>query len=719
MADSVGTDDIAGYGAYLKSQGTSDSDIQGYTKYLADQHGVDHPAEADPSWLDKSFLGHTPRDVIQGGLNALPTIGMVGGGLAGAETGPGAIATAGMGAAGGQALKNLGEQYILGQDKTRSDIYGDTARAGVDGANAEMGGKLLGAGISAAANTGPGQAVLGGIKDSAKWAAGKVGRIFASVPEDTTARYISNPSIINNAPSRDQINDQVLNLKNNAQDQLDKAQEDLVNAKGDASDKKQSFREALKNTNLTSMVGNVTDAIGKLKDSVVKGSQDAYKTLFKADGKVETKPLVNLLQNHIDSMTVNGVPASSSAEQSIKEIKAMQDRLNNMGTHVYMPQAKQILQGLDKDINYSNSVGSFAPQTDHAFSSLRTAIDEDVKTQVSDYKAKMINVSRQTRLLNAASDNFGTPEKAISNLNNISSQKGQAVHLPIIEALGQETGQDLSTPVNDFLTKQKVLSTPSLFEKHISELPESKAVTAAQEAVDTAKSKSDLFKGITPQSITSKTKALGGANNYGAEATLAPIDEAHGTNLQSQIQARNDADQFSKTDTNGSRKTMLGTVVGGSLGLLSHGVEGGAIGASVGANVGHFADKYSGQAFKYGLDKAASLGESASGIGKKVMSTAPSLVGTGASSMLPPNVLPNAASNNSKGPDKWANDGYQNLKSHGTDEDREMLEKYKGALMVDPKAKNLLMTASNYEPGSKPLDDIMKHLKNRVSGDKK
>lgn len=67
-----------------------------------------------------------------------------------------------------------------------------------------------------------------------------------------------------------------------------------------------------------------------------------------------------------------------------------------------------------------------------------------------------------------------------------------------------------------------------------------------------------------------------------------------------------------------------------------------------------------------------------------------------------------------KGMDKWAADGMQTLKAHVSDDDRAMLEKYSGQFMLDPKAKNLLITASNFQPGSKPLDDILKHLKARV-----
>jgi hypothetical protein len=42
------------------------------------------------------------------------------------------------------------------------------------------------------------------------------------------------------------------------------------------------------------------------------------------------------------------------------------------------------------------------------------------------------------------------------------------------------------------------------------------------------------------------------------------------------------------------------------------------------------------------------------------------------------------------GPDKWAADGLQNLKSHVNDSDKEWIDANKGKLMLDPKSQNLL-----------------------------
>lgn len=72
-----------------------------------------------------------------------------------------------------------------------------------------------------------------------------------------------------------------------------------------------------------------------------------------------------------------------------------------------------------------------------------------------------------------------------------------------------------------------------------------------------------------------------------------------------------------------------------------------------------------------------------------------------------------------KGPEKWANDGLNNLLQH-TDktDDQNVLNKNKGSMLSDPKTKNLLVTASDLKPGSKAMEDILKRVKAKI-GDQK
>jgi hypothetical protein len=160
----------------------------------------DHPVvqAADPSWLDKSVPGGTPRGYIKSALEALPTVGMIGGGIAGAAGGGiptlgvgaagGGLAGAGLGAAAGESLKNIGEKYILGEDKTRGDVYGGPAKAFVQGVGAEMGGQVLGAGIKAAADTPAVQTAMGKIGSGLA----KVGETFSGVPAKEIETYAKN-----------------------------------------------------------------------------------------------------------------------------------------------------------------------------------------------------------------------------------------------------------------------------------------------------------------------------------------------------------------------------------------------------------------------------------------------------------------------------------------------------------------------------------------------
>ena len=73
----------------------------------------------------------------------------------------------------------------------------------------------------------------------------------------------------------------------------------------------------------------------------------------------------------------------------------------------------------------------------------------------------------------------------------------------------------------------------------------------------------------------------------------------------------------------------------------------------------------------------------------------------------------------SKGIDKWAMDGLHNLRNHVGDEDRKMLDERMDTMLVHPKMKNLLVTASSFHPGSKPLDQIMGHLKKHLAKEDK
>jgi hypothetical protein len=171
-------------------------------------------AAEEKSILDKEvpIIGGTGRGYVQGTLNALPgagaAIGGVLGGTAGTAIEPGGgtalggVGGAALGGAAGESLKDLGEKYILGQNKTRSDIYGNPAKGALSGAAQEAGGQLIGAGIQKASQS----PIVKKVGSYLGKGASKLGSALTGVPESEIETY---------AKHADEINDMAKSSDNN------------------------------------------------------------------------------------------------------------------------------------------------------------------------------------------------------------------------------------------------------------------------------------------------------------------------------------------------------------------------------------------------------------------------------------------------------------------------------------------------------------------------
>lgn len=193
--------------AFLKSQGAGEAPTASTRAekiaFLQNQLANQNPQQAprEDSWLDSSIAGTTPRKVIKGGLNSLPMAGTIIGGALGTPAdvvaGPlGNIAGAGAGAYVGKVLQNAGER-MLGEDKSRKDIYISPITEGIKGAGQEMSGQVFSKGMGlaakAAADTKAGQFVMEKIGKGAS----KLASTFTGVPQKEIETYAQNASEIN------------------------------------------------------------------------------------------------------------------------------------------------------------------------------------------------------------------------------------------------------------------------------------------------------------------------------------------------------------------------------------------------------------------------------------------------------------------------------------------------------------------------------------------
>lgn len=143
------------------------------------------PAKSD-SWLDTQLpLGTTPRGFIHGGLNTLPMVGMVGGGVAGTVMGGpgGGILGAGAGGGTGEYLKTLGER-MLGDKKRPGEEFENASNAVGGGMLAEGGGQVIGNAIKTPAAKWIGNKALS--------AAGSSAEALTGIPKEVINTYAGN-----------------------------------------------------------------------------------------------------------------------------------------------------------------------------------------------------------------------------------------------------------------------------------------------------------------------------------------------------------------------------------------------------------------------------------------------------------------------------------------------------------------------------------------------
>lgn len=592
----------------------------------------------------------------------LPTYGAMAGGVAaglpagaatlGLGTIPAALTGAGMGAAAGQTLKNVIKSYTAPDEapKNLTEATKSVVGAIPGGVEQEMGGQILGAGLHKAAEMTP---------KVSKYLAEKFGKVYANVPEDFTKEYIERGGDIKARPA-DQILEDLHGKYDEAQTNLDNAKVAHESARSEAQEARQGAgeqfidtkyqaqhaadqakeeldrafmekRESLQNSNVQHLREPISKSIDELKDQVIKGSQDAMEVLGRQPGTVPIAPVVKTLDDQIAGMKINGTPVSKTAVNSIQELEQLKERLADLGEEITFPQAKAAIKQLDHDIGWGVKNGEFTPQVEQATQAVRSQFDQVLKSTSPEYAEAMKPVAQKAALLSDLSKGFGTDQQIIGKLNNIDSELGQQVHMPQLQALGQHTGQDFVTPIQNHVANMETLGTPSKMEEIKQALPQFPAYQQASQAhealmnpaarrqvqqapeiarpndllakrqteLESAQDQANIMRPLNPQSVQSRMKALTGARNYGAEHSFADIDQATGKNYSGEIKDRAILDQFNKADTQGSRKVAAGGAIGAALG----GIPGAAVGGAVGA----VADKYAGQTFKAALDTGLGL----------------------------------------------------------------------------------------------------------------
>lgn len=644
-----------------------------------------------PSSLDVYRKGRDEeRGLNQKAMEAFPKT-YLGGEIGSSVFLPGTAIKNAKGAAQLGAVQGLG----LGEsDLTEGDLTGsaiDTAFGGAAGLAGYGAGKAIGAGYDYA-------------KPRAKLVTNailkKMGKITSNIPEEFTDRYLRTHGNINPRPSAEIADDiagkfseksqnvaESIDLEKAAKERLARAREgvstgerkigeeladerfltgnQLGEARGRFSDAARLTEETLRKKETGLQPQDLFDAINDLKTNVKVGSSEAYEILGNLEGSVRVNNARRAVEQGIESLKVKGQPVSDTAVSSIKSLEALKDRLMALGDDISYPEAKAIIQQLDSDIDYAMSQGGFSSPADLVKKKIRSVLDQTLKNNSPEYRAAMEKVAEETRLLSQVSDAFGQEGKAISRLNQLGSPRGKAVDAPLIKQLGEKTGRDFSTGIDDVLGAKAVTGSPTALKVAKESVPEFQSVLALEkkaqelgdpsykrgllerfkktnayqelalaekEALEAAAARTQAkaaFEPVKPfkAGVQSKMKDLTGARKDEADKLFKGLEKATKSNYRREIKDRAILDAFEKTDTQGSRKTLMGKAAGGLLGgAIGLGTGEDSKSAATGAAIGFALDKYSGRVFKALLDGKIGAAEARAALGNTFGKYTPAMI---------------------------------------------------------------------------------------------
>lgn len=580
-----------------------------------------------------------------------------------------------------------------------------------------------------------------GGKAATKWAGTKFLSSLGGVKPDVIREYTQFSDRINKAPSVEAlkgISDEFTGKLSadvdakkisaeQAQDAYKAFQSDLKEAyrssSYDARDAVTSAKQTLKdahNTRIQQLSGDIYHTVNQLKSDVQAGSAQALKTLDNSSAMIDLAPTYSKIDGTIERLQKAGTDEALGVAD---KLQAYKDRLiAKHGTNIPAVDAKRLLQGLDQTTTYSPMAGSFDQTKNAAFKGIRGSLDETVKGSVDQYKQQMSKVATDTDLLSRVSD-FGDRQTGAGILGGIHSPR-RMDHRAALQELGQKYGADFvgaahpeSLPEHELLNKaigaKESLRPDRISEKMEQTLAGSRQkvqLDASQSALTQAQDNLAPFKSLSPNSagqtqVQQKLMQLGQGKNIELEGMFEKLGKLTDTDFVQAMKDQNTLAAFQKGATNGSRNTLIGSLIGFLFGGLP--------GAAGGAAAGRVVDQWGPAITKKVLDGAIYVSKSPS-------------IKTISELSLPEPIkrnmiigLQNYELNNSKfiqpaarkvasidepakGEDSWARQGIQKLGI----QDQQLA----GQLFQDPKARQLLIQASDLKPGSKAMKNIMNQL---------
>jgi hypothetical protein len=331
------------------------------------------------------------------------------------------VAGAGLGGAAGKALQNIGEKYLLGENKTRKDVYLDPLISGSESAAGEAASQSIGPALQAASQTKAGQAVgglLSKIGDKIGSGAAKVGEMFTGVPEQEIKTYAKNA---------DEIKAMAANSNNDtheaANQMREKFEKSIQGTKNQMNNKIQSTLEA---SDKTVDPTKITDALEKFKGTIDK---DLY------------PEQVSQVQDLLDKVSTK----IKNGQMSVQDANNVKRFLQDKASSAY------------RSPGQTGSLGTESANAAKNAAATTRKIVNDAEPSIAAANSKLAELHDIQDNMNMNLISSGKPEAALLSAGN----GGNARNVSALKQLGESTGIDMLSDAQK-LSAMRTFGSPKL-----------------------------------------------------------------------------------------------------------------------------------------------------------------------------------------------------------------------------------------------------------------
>jgi hypothetical protein len=468
---------------------------------------------------------------------------------------------------------------------------------------------------------------------------------LTGVDENIVKEFYADPNKFLNAQTREQVVENMQKVINKVHDDVERGvmsvddaklalremQNTLKQTRGEAT---KVAREALRQSeqNLdsafkttvnelkakpapTSLQPEISGAIKTLGDDVSAQSGKAFDILENEKVKVPAYDAYTWLGKTIDKLKSG--PPSDSANAAITKLETYRNYLGPKA-ELSGPQAKELIMAIDSDVRQWEKIFGRGNQKDNLLRQFRGEIDAPLKRASENYAKAMEPLAKDTTLLKTSQKAYGSPDKALSKLSSIASPKS-VENQKLLNELGARTGRDFNSPIQDFISTQRLLKSPERLNTVKQGLPQyaERQSALAQAAKGKRASDPREIQRLTKNSIENRSLNVAKESLEKAQRTKADLSGWSRLNTSKKINSvmrnmddpavkkqvetlsklgdQDFADQINRLRVN---KGFTGSRMNGSRNvnfwaLMGMGTAGGGpVGGMIGASTGYIMDKY-------------------------------------------------------------------------------------------------------------------------------